>query len=192
MNVFVLVLWFLRTQSYWLIKYCICGSFASQISHQAKCLVDLHDRAQKAKVNRCEGTVEMEVISRIVFAELVMYIEEVHYHDVERAEVFKLSDLAKLYTIRMEQLGIKLDMRLHTTRLKQCLSAEFIDMKAQKKGHDVLLAFEGDIGSALAKVCELDSDSEAIQLTHAAKFVHNYIFGKAKPFTGFTEGCQKK
>ena len=39
----------------------------------------------------------MEMISRIVFAELVLYIEEVR-HDVERAAVFKLSDLAQLYT----------------------------------------------------------------------------------------------
>ena len=48
-----------------------------QANYHTKCLVDLHDRAQKAKANRCEGTDEMEVISRIVFAELVLYIEEV-------------------------------------------------------------------------------------------------------------------
>ena len=30
----------------------------------------------------------MEVISRILFAELTLYIEEVHHHDVEKAEVF--------------------------------------------------------------------------------------------------------
>ena len=41
----------------------------------------------------------MEIILRIVFAELVLYIKEVCYHDVERAAVFKLSDLALLYTI---------------------------------------------------------------------------------------------
>ena len=52
------------------------------------------------------------MISRIVFAELVLCIKEVRHHDVERAAVFKLSDQAQLYTIQMEQLGIKLDMRL--------------------------------------------------------------------------------
>ena len=92
----------------------------------------------------------------------------------------------------MEQLGIKLDMRLHTTRLKQCLLYEFTDMKAQKKGQDVLLTLEDDTSPALAKVCELDSDSEAIQLAHATKIVHNHMFREAKPFTGFTEGCQKE
>ena len=92
----------------------------------------------------------------------------------------------------MEQHRIKLDIKLHTTRLKQRLLAEFTDMRAQKKGRDVLLAFEDDIGPALAKACELDSDSEAIQLARAAKIVRNHMFGEAKPFTGFTEGCQKE
>ena len=62
-------------------------------------------------------------------------------------------------------------------------------MRVQKKGQDILLAFEGDIGPALAKACELDSDSEAIQLV---KIVLIIMFGEAKPFTGFTEGCQIK
>ena len=119
------------------------------------------------------------MISRIVFAELVLYIEEVRQYDVEKAPVFKLSDLAHLYTMRMEQLGIKLDMRLHTTRLKERLLAKFTDMRAQKKGRDVLLAFEDDIGPALAKACEFDSDSDAIHLARAAKIVcdHNYVWG---------------
>ena len=41
----------------------------------------------------------MEIISRIAFAEVVLFIKEVCHHDVERAAVFKLSDLAQLYTI---------------------------------------------------------------------------------------------
>ena len=57
-----------------------------------------------------------------------------------------------------EQLGVKLDTRVHTTRLKQCLLAQFTDMQAQKKGRDVLMAFEEDIGTALAKACEFDKD----------------------------------
>ena len=92
----------------------------------------------------------------------------------------------------MEQLGIKLDMRPHTTRLKQRLLAEFTDMRAQKKGQDILLAIENDIGPALAKACEIDSDSDAIILAHVAKIVRSHMFEDAKPFTGLTEGCQKE
>ena len=65
-------------------------------------------------------------------------------------------------------------------------------MRAQKKGRDVLLAFEDDNGPALAKACEFDSDSDAIHLARAAKIVRDHMFEEAKPFTGFTEGCQKE
>lgn len=92
----------------------------------------------------------------------------------------------------MEQLGVKLDTRVHTTRLKQCLLAQFTDMQAQKKGRDVLIAFEEDIGTALAKACEFDSDNEAIHLARAAKIVRSHMFGKGMPFTGFPAGCQKE
>ena len=36
-----------------------------------------------------------------------------------RALVFKLSDLAQLYMSKIEQLGVKLNVRIHTTWLKQ-------------------------------------------------------------------------
>ena len=85
----------------------------------------------------------------------------------------------------MEQLGIKDNGRVHTIRLKQCLLAQFTDMRTQKKGRDVLMEFEEDIGPALAKACEFDSDSDAIQLALAANIVHKQMFGKAKPFFGF-------
>jgi len=88
---------------------------------------------------------QREIISGIVFAELVLYIEELRQHDTERAPVFKLADLAYLYVTRMEQLGLKLDLRRHTTRLKQHLLAKFMDMRAQKKGRNILLVFEDDL-----------------------------------------------
>ena len=65
-------------------------------------------------------------------------------------------------------------------------------MRAQKKGRDILLAFENDFGPALAKACEIDSDSDAIILACAAKIVRNHMFEDAKPFTGLTEDCQKE
>ena len=79
---------------------------ALEAKYHIKCLVDFYNWAQKAKANRSKGTDEMEMILRIVFAELVLYIEEVR-HDVESSAVFKLSDLAQLYITQMEQLGIK-------------------------------------------------------------------------------------
>jgi len=165
---------------------------ALDAKYHKKCLVKLYNRARKVKAKGLQNTDEQEIMSRIAFAELVMYIEETCYSNEDKAAVFKLSDLAQLYVSRMIQLGIKLDTRIHTTRLKQRLLAQFPDMQAQKKGWDVLMAFEEDIGTALAKACELDSDSEAIHLVRTAKIVRSHLFGKAKPFAGFPVGCQKE
>ena len=128
---------------------------------------------------------EKEALSGIPFAELVMYTEEMRQLDEETAPVFKFSDLSQLYTTRLEQLGVKPDAKVHTTRLKQHLLNRFTDMCTQKKGRDVLVAFEEDIGTALAKACEFDSANDAIHLACAAKIVRNHMFRKAKPFTGF-------
>ena len=54
----------------------------------------------------------------------------------------------------MEQLGLEVD-KVHSTRLKERLLAEFPDMRAYTKGRDVLKAFEDDIGTDLTKACEI-------------------------------------
>jgi len=80
------------------------------------------------------------------------------------AQVFKLADLAQLYMSRMEQLGFEHDVRVHTTRLRERLLAHFPAMLAQHQGRDVLLAFNDDLGDALAKACEMDRDVDAVHL----------------------------
>ncbi|XP_071493469.1 uncharacterized protein [Diadema antillarum] len=65
-------------------------------------------------------------------------------------------------------------------------------MRAHTKRRDILMAFEEDLGAALDKACELDSDSDAVHLARAAHVVRNHMFGEAKPFTGFPEGCQEE
>lgn len=68
-----------------------------------------------------------------MFTELVFHIEETREHD-GTAPVFKLTVLAQLYKTRMEQLGVDVDTRVHSTRLKEGLLAEFPDMRAYTKG----------------------------------------------------------
>ena len=52
-----------------------------------------------------------------------------------------------------------------------------------------MLVFDEDIGAALGKACEQDSDSDAAR---AAQIVQRNIF-RSNPFTGlFEENCQEK
>ena len=71
-----------------LAKLSTADMVALEAKYHTKCLIDFYNRARKANANRCKGIDEMEVISKIVFVELVLYIEEVGHHDVERAAVF--------------------------------------------------------------------------------------------------------
>ena len=106
---------------------------ALDAKYHTKCLVKLYNRARKVKAEKIPSTNDQEVMCNIAFAELVMYIEETRSSEDEDP-IFKLSDLAQLYVSRMEQLGISLDQRIHTTRLKDRLLAQFTDMRAQKRG----------------------------------------------------------
>ena len=175
-----------------LAKLSAADMVALEAKYHTKCLVNFYNRARRARAKGYKGTDNKETISGIVFTELVLYIEETRQQDEESSLVFKLSDLSQLYISRMKQLGVKVDMRVHTTRLKERLLCEFTDMRPHKKGRDVLLAFEEDIGTALARACDFDSDSDAIHLARAAKIVRDHMFGRAMPFNGFAAGCQKE
>ncbi len=165
---------------------------ALEAKYHAKCLLALYNRARKVKTDAQQGTDREREISGIVVAELVMYIEETRL-ETSTAPVFKLADLAHLYMSRMEQLGFVSDTRVNTTRLKQRLLAHFPDLRAQSKGRDVLLVFDEDIGAALGKACEQDSDSDAVHLARAAQIVRRHMFEDPKPFNGsFEEMCQEK
>ena len=82
--------------------------------------------------------------------------------------------MAQLYMSRIQQFGVMSDKRMHTcsTQLKQRLFAHFPDMQAPSKGRDVMLVFDKDIGIALNKVCDQDSNSEVVHLACAAQIVH--------------------
>ena len=52
----------------------------------------------------------------IAFAELVTFLEDTNNNE-DNAPVFKLIDIALLYKVRLEQLGLTLDKRIHTTNI---------------------------------------------------------------------------
>ena len=163
---------------------------ALDAQYHPRCLIGLYNRTRKAQSTGSQDTNQERAMSAVVFAELVLYIDKTR-QDEETAPVFRLANLVQLYQSRMEQLGVQLDTKVHSTRLKQRLLAQFPDMRAHTKGRDIMMAFE-DVGAALAKACELHSDSDAVHLAHAAQIVRRHMFGEAKPFTGFLEGCQEE
>ncbi len=100
--------------------------------------------------------------------------------------------MAKLYSLQLRQLGNTDEKRMHTTRLKHRLLARFPDMRAQSKGRDVLLVFDEDVGYALSKAFEQNSENDAVHVARAAQIVCGRIF-EPNAFSGtFEKNCQEK
>ena len=89
---------------------------ALEAKYHTRCLLALYNRAGKLKAEASQN-------------EPQMYIEESRL-EANTAPVFKLADLVQLYTSRLEQLGVVSDVRVNSTRLKQRLLAQFVDMRA--------------------------------------------------------------
>jgi len=62
---------------------------------------------------------------------------------------------------------------------------------AQHQERDVLLAFNEDLDNALAKACELDTDTDAVHLAQSAQIVRRHIIGDDKVFSESPQGCQQ-
>ena len=109
------------------------------------------------------------------------------------APIFKLSDLATPYSNRLEQLGTIVSGRVHSTKLKDRILSYFPDMEAHIQGREVVLIFNKDIGIALGKACEHDTDSDAVHLAGAATIIRRVMFNKRREFNGsFHAQCQEQ
>ena len=164
---------------------------AQEAKYHLACLASLH---QKAKLESANKTfIQDDAVSHaLALAGLVEYIEEFR-HSTEVAAIFKLSDLAKLYTARFENLGLTSAGRIHTTRLKERMLARIPDLKAYVEGRDTLITFEKNVGLALKKATEDDLDDDAMYLVKVAKIVRKEMQEiKTKLDGTFTPKCQNQ
>ena len=162
---------------------------AQEAKYHAQCLASLYNKARdmKAQVSNVD-----DVNHGIAFAGLVSYIEEVRMDNLV-APVFKLTDLVNLYSTRLEQLGTHMTRRVHSTKLKNRILNYFPDMNAHKQGRDVVLVSNEDVGAALRKACEHDTDNDAVHLARAANIVRRDMLKMKQDFSGsFDAQCQEK
>ena len=111
----------------------------------------------------------------------------------DEVRVLKLADLAKMFSARLNQLGVDVSGCLHTTELKNRILAQFPDMQAHREGRDILLAFKDDIAFALKKAYGTNFDDEAIILAKAANIVRRDMMNmNTRTFNGsFDTQCQQ-
>ena len=143
---------------------------AIEAKHHVKCLVALYNKVRKLETAVPSESSKEKSLHGIAFAALVSYLEEFR-EDRESVAVFKLADLAKMYTAKLRELGLSSSNKINTTRLKERILGVFPDLGAHTQGRDVLLVFNHAIGDAIRRACEQDFDSEALHLARAAKIV---------------------
>ena len=164
---------------------------ALDAEYHIKCLVSLYNRTREAKTCTTESDVDA-LNQGIAFAELVSFIEEARIDDLV-IRIFKLSDLANLYSNRLKQLGTLLSGHVHSTKLKNRLLSYFPDMEAHMQGREIVLVFNKDLGAALGKACEHDADSDAVHLAKAAMIVRRDLFAMKRKLNGsFDTQCQEE
>ena len=109
---------------------------AQEAKYHTQCLVSLYNKAREVATSD-QREVDSECHD-IAFAGLISYIEEARMDSLV-VPVFKLTDLANMYSNRLEQLGNDLAGRVHSTRLKERILAYLPDMEAHKQGREVVL-----------------------------------------------------
>ena len=95
----------------------------------------------------------------------------------EGPAIFRLADMVNLYRQRLEQLGMETP-DINSTRLKDKLLAEIPELKPHKKGRDVLLAFQKDVGFALSQASDY---GDAMTFAKAAKILRRHMLDHKFP-----------
>ena len=175
-----------------LAKLATSDMHALDAQYHRKCLIALYNRMRKHCKDVANFSSDNSMsVEAVALAELVSYMEESAL-DEDTVPVFKLSDLIKLYTERLRQLGFEVSGRINSTRFKNRLLTAAPDLSAHVSGKEVFLTYNSDIGTAITFACEKNYDSDAIILAKAAKIVCRELFEKKSKFNGsFSKDCQE-
>ena len=155
---------------------------ALEVKYHLRCLQKLYN-VEREYLNSLEKTDSSDPgkdLYPVAFSELVIYIIDSKANNTEATPVvFRMADLASLYKLCLEQLGVN-SPNVHSTRLKEQLLARIPELEAHKKGHDVLLAFKTDIGSVPHEASQY---SNAIHLSKAADILRKEMLQHKTEFS---------
>ena len=165
---------------------------ATEAKYHGKCLAGLYNKVRKvkssviAKENSDNSVTDLD-LEELAFAKLIAYIDE--FMDIEEMAVLRLADLANIYCLKQEELGIE-QPTVNKTRLKDRILEVFPDLSAYTEGREVLFAFEHEIAGALREAKRKNSD--AWHLAKAANIVRKDMLKVKNSFNGtFNDDSQR-
>ena len=148
---------------------------AQDATYHRACLTNLYKKASKAQVGDGDISDDERKIHGIAFAELISLIEERVENAGNIIPVFKSSDLRNYYQQTLQHLGVTLETKIHSARLKNRIMNHFDDMSAHSEGKELVLVFNHDIGDAISSAASIDFYDEGVILQRAANIIRRYI-----------------
>ena len=167
---------------------------AMEAKYHSQYLANLYNRERAARSNVSwsdqDDTVDTSPES-IAPAELVAIIEDRCMYDEGITSFFVLSDLVKMYTARVEELGG--NIRGHSTRLKESLLKHlpYLGASTSNNGNKIILGPTDKIGDAISEACSHDDEDDAIHIARAAQIIRKKIFAKTPPFDETFQGMSE-
>lgn len=112
----------------------------------------------------------------IALSELVAVIEDQCMHNEGTTSFFVLSDLVKIYTARVEELGG--NTKGHSTRLKESILKHlpYLGASTSQNGNKIILGPTDKIGDAISEACSRDDEDDAMHIARAAQIIRKKIF----------------
>ena len=144
---------------------------ALEVKYHKACMTKLFHDARAAQKS-CDESPTSSFHS-IALAELLAHIEEAS-NSQDTAPVFRLADLAETYNQRLVDLGMDPEVQVNRTRLKERLLQNCPHLTATKHGREILFVVDRDIGDAVVRACDIDSN--IMCLAKAATIVRKHIF----------------
>ena len=145
--------------------------------YHLKCLTKLYRQAACIESTEDEENYQIRFLKAQAFAELISHRESQRGTLV----VFKMADIATLYSDRLVSLGV--DGYVHTTRLRNQVTTAMPDIIAVKTPSERIdLAFDEDVSHALQEMESCESD--VMLLVKAAKILRRHVLNMKYEFTG--------
>ena len=154
-------------------------TIATEAIYHKKCYTTLYTRYRSFQRNHEAATKYLNISAEsIAFAELVAYMEEFS----EEVNTFKLSELVRMYSCRLEELGERKG-RINNTRLKNNLM-ETIPNLEENKSSSGNIFLSVNLGNVLLTPKQKDEDKDAVILMRAAQIVRKEILEMNYKFNG--------
>ena len=142
---------------------------AIDVVYHKKCYTDLYRRYHSVKKQAEQPAMEALNAEAIAIAELISFIEE--FKDI-CSTIFKLSELVKMYSDRLVELG-EGKTRVNSTRLKERLLAAVPELEENKGDQKGFLSF--NIADSLFSASKENCDGNALTLLRAAQIFRNEL-----------------